>query len=255
MNPLPFARVCATAVSLLASTALAGGPADPAQTLRYRIAWNGLPAARATVNIQPEELGGNPTYTVETIARTNSFIDLFFPFRGRARVVFLTEGLTPLQFYYDRQIRGVHSRTTIEFPPGQQRAKSLHIEDGVTKMALDIPLADLVDPITAVFKARHAPSRMGTTKGYDIFTGESRYRVELTLEGRDRVQVPAGLFPALRIRPKVWKVRDEDQPRDERLRGATIWVTDDAEHVLLRIRSEMFIGAITLDLLSREVPS
>jgi len=45
------------------------------------------------------------------------------------------------------------------------------------------------------------------------------------------------------------------QPPDERLRDATIWVTGDAEHVLLRIRSEMFVGAITLDLLSREVLS
>ena len=33
-----------------------------------------------------------------------------------------------------------------------------------------------------------------------------------------------------------------------RLRGATIWVADDPARTLLRIRSELFIGAVTLDL-------
>ena len=256
MRLSPIVRLCAaTAVSLFASGAFAADAHDPEQTLQYRVAWNGLPAARATIHIRPDRLGDHPTYTVETTARTNSFIDLFYPFRGNARLILLRRGLMPLQFYYDRELRGVHERTTIDYLHGENRIKSLHVENGVTRSALEIAGLDLIDPITATFKARHSPSRMGATKGYDIFTGESRYRVELTPEGRDDVQVPAGTFRALRVQPKVWKVRDDDRPRDDRLQGATIWVTDDEDHVLLRIRSEVFIGAVTLDLVSREVPS
>lgn len=247
--------LAAVAAGFLAPAVATDAPRDAAQNLLYRVAWNGLPAARATVNIRPDHLGVHPTYTIETSARTNSFIDLFFPFRGRARVIFLQRDLTPLQFYYDREIRGVHARTTIDYLIEEQRIRSLHVEDGVTKSSFDISGLDLLDPITATFQARHSPSQLGKTKGYDIFTGESRYRVELTPEGLDEVQVPAGRFRALRISPRVWKVRDDDRPRDDRLRGATIWVTDDDEHVLLRIRSEVFIGAVTLDLLSREVLS
>lgn len=253
----------ATATAVVAAIALAIAPAiaaadvarDPEQTLQYRVAWNGLAAARASVHIRPDSLGEHPTYTVETSARTNSFIDLFFQFRGRARVIFLQRDLTPLQFYYDREIRGVHARTTVDYLLAEQRIRSHHVEAGVTKSRFNIPGLDLIDPITATFHARHSPSQVGKTKGYDVFTGESRYRVELTPEGRDEVQVPAGRFRALRISPRVWKVRDDDSPRDDRLRGATIWVSDDDARVLLRIRSEVFIGAVTLDLVSRELPS
>ena len=47
--------------------------------------------------------------------------------------------------------------------------------------------------------------------------------------------------------PEVWKLKGTAQP-DPRLRGATIWVADDPLRTLLRIRSEVFVGAVTLDL-------
>lgn len=228
---------------------------DPAQTLRYRIAWNGIAAARATVDIRPEDVAGEPAYSVETTARTNAFVDLFYPFRGKARVVFLAREQTPLHFVYDREIGGRRELTTVDFRPDEQRVRSLYVKGGVTKKRLDIESLDLVDPITAVFKARSGSSAIGTRADFEIFTGESRYRVELTVDGRERVEVPAGTFAALRVTPRVWKIRGGEEPPDPRLRGATIWVSDDQERVLLRIRSEIFIGAVTLDLLSREVAS
>lgn len=253
----PAAAVLSLLVALTLPALGAAGEefADPAQTLRYRVAWNGLPAARATVDIRPERLEGRAAYTVETTARTNSFIDLFYPFRGTARVNFLARQHTPLQFVYDREIRGERELTTVDFRPDEQRVRSLHVKNGATKKRLDIAGLDLLDPITAVFKARSGSREPGTRADLEIFTGESRYRVELTVAGRDQVEVPAGKFPALRVTPKVWKIRGDEQPPDPRLHGATIWVTDDEDRVLLRIRSEIFVGAVTLDLLSREVAS
>ncbi len=251
------ARLAASAIAFIASAAQAQTSelSDAAQTLRYRVAWNGLTAARATVNIKPEELAGESAYTVETSARTNSFVDLFYPFRGNARVVFLAREHTPLQFVFDREIRGERSRTTVDFRPSENRAYSLYVKGGVTKKRLDVDSLDLLDPITAVFKARSGSRAIGTQADLEIFTGESRYRVVLRIDGKDRVEVPAGTFDALRVTPKVWKIRDDQQPPDPRLQAATIWVTDDEERVLLRIRSEIFVGAVTLDLLSRETAS
>lgn len=65
--------------------------------------------------------------------------------------------------------------------------------------------------------------------------------------GQPSLEVPAGRFHALRVVPEVWKVTTSAQP-DARLRGATIWVADDPPRTLLRIRSEVFVGAVTLDL-------
>ncbi len=110
----------------------------------------------------------------------------------------------------------------------------------------------MVDPITAVFKARRSGAEIGSVLDYEVFTGESRYHVVLRVLGEDVVEVPAGRFECLKISPKVWKVRGPDKPPDERLREATIWVTRDPTRTLLRIRSEVFVGAITLDLVKSD---
>jgi len=226
-------------------------PSDPGQVLEYRLAWNGISAADATVEIRPERIGPRRTYTIEARARTNRFIDLFYPFRGHARTIFLANDRTPLQFYYDRNVRDVHYRTVVDFDHDDSRARSIYEKNGVTRKELDLPLRELFDPITAVFHARRGSSAIGTEAGYDIFTGESRYRVELRIDGQGTITVPAGRFEALRITPTVMKVYADRRPPDPRLKNATIWVSEDPEHLLLQIRSEIFVGAVTLDLVSR----
>jgi hypothetical protein len=60
--------------------------------------------------------------------------------------------------------------------------------------------------------------------------------------------VPAGRFAALQVVPHVWRVEGRPAP-DTRIRRATMWVTDVARHVPLRIRSKVIFGSVTLDLL------
>ena len=107
----------------------------------------------------------------------------------------------------------------------------------------------MFDPITAVFRARLSGAGPGDVLRYRIlWTGEASYQVQLTVVGPDEIDVPAGHFRALRVAPEVWKIGDDGREPDTRLRDATIWVADDPLRTLLRIRSEMFIGAVTLDL-------
>ena len=83
--------------------------------------------------------------------------------------------------------------------------------------------------------------------GLNVFTGETHYRVRLIIRDEDTVEVPAGRFEALRVEPEVIKIEDGERP-DKNMRRATIWVTRTPVRTLLRIRSEVFVGAITLDL-------
>ncbi|MGH7788933.1 MAG: DUF3108 domain-containing protein [Candidatus Binatia bacterium] len=239
----------ALAIAAIAARAPAALPEHP-RRLEYRVAWNGIPAAGATVAIQPADLAGHPGVVVEANARTNAFVDLFWTFRGTARSTFLADGLTPLHFVYDRQMAGKPYLTWIDFDAEAQNARSVYIK-GTRRRELAVDGPDLVDPITAVFRARLSGAKSGDTIRYDIWTGESRYRVELAVKGLEAIDVPAGHFSALRIEPTVYKLGTSAE-RDQRLRQATIWVADDPLRTLLRIRSEIFIGAVTLDLVRVE---
>jgi hypothetical protein len=241
--------VVLTAALLLATAAAAAAsplPPHP-RRLEYRVAWNGIPAADATVAITPGERAGQPSLDVETQARTNTFVDLFWSFRGTARTTMLADGLRPVQFTYQRTMAGTPYLTWVDFDRADDRAHSVYLRGSKQKKQLDVDARDVVDPITAVFRARLSGAGPGEVRRYDVFTGEASYRVQLTVVAADEIDVPAGHFHALRVVPEVWKLTTSAHP-DERLRGATIWVADDPLRTLLRIRSEVFVGAVTLDL-------
>jgi hypothetical protein len=240
------AAACLLAALLLASAAPAAEPAPQARRLEYRVAWNGIPAAGATVAVTPGELVGRPSVEVEATARTNAFVDVFWSFRGTAKATFLADGTEPLRFVYERTMAGTSYLTWIDFDPDDGGARSVYVR-GKKRKELALDEAGLLDPITAVFRARLSGAKAGDQLRYEIFTGEARYRVQLSVIGPDTIEVPAGRFAALRVVPEVWKIGRAAEP-DKRLQNATIWVADDAERTLLRIRSEVFIGAVTLDL-------
>lgn len=243
-------RFVIAALLLAAPEAPAQETPSPPGHLEYRVAWNGIPAAAARVAIRPGDLSGRLSYEIEAAVRTNTFVDLFWRFRGTAKATFFANGLQPLHFVYERETRDVRQVTWITFDLDQPRARGVAIK-GERRRELTIEGADIVDPITAVFRAELSNAKPGDTLRYEIFTGESQYRVLLSIAGPDSVEVPAGRFSALRVVPQVWKI-GRDARLDPRLQHATIWVADTSVRTLLRIRSEVFIGALTLDLVKLE---
>ncbi|MEO8601524.1 MAG: DUF3108 domain-containing protein [bacterium] len=249
----PPDRPTRSAALLLAAAILLFGPAcghaDPLaqpRRLEYRVAWNGIPAAAATVAVTGLDLAGHPGIEVEASARTNAVVDLFWSFRGTATATFLADGVEPLRFIYERTMAGTPYLTSVDFADHQGGARSVSLK-GHKRRELALDETGLLDPITAVFRARLSGAKPGDRLRYEIFTGEARYRIQLTVGDAETIDVPAGRFAALRVIPEVWKIGGSAE-LDQRLRQATIWVAADADRTLLRIRSEVFIGAVTLDL-------
>lgn len=217
----------------------------PIRRLEYRVAWNGIPAGSAAVSIAPGEVDGRESLSVEGTAGTNAFVSLFWSFRGTMQVTLLADGPVPYRFDYRRDINGVPYATTMQFADGHARGVYEHAG---TRQDTEM-MADVVDPVTAAFRAIGSDAGPGDDLWYDVWTGEVRYLVKLDIRRRETIDVPAGTFAALQVVPHVWRIEGRPAP-DTRIRRATIWVTDDARHVPLRVQSKVFFGAVTLDLLN-----
>jgi hypothetical protein len=90
------------------------------------------------------------------------------------------------------------------------------------------------------------PLAPGKTYTFDIFSGGNRYVFAFKVMGRERLATALGDFDTLRIEPSVvWL--SEGSFRSE-ASATTIWVTDDARHLPVRIESAVYIGAIRVDL-------
>ena len=243
---LPPLLRCLVLVACIAAASSSALAIPQPRTLQYRVAWNGIPAASAIVEITPKQVDGRENLIVEASAGTNRFVDLFWKFRGTLRSRLRADDLTPVDFVYDRHMAGKPYRTRIDFD--RRSARSVFVK-GSHRQEFTVDEPDVIDPITAIFRARASGARPGDTLSYDVWTGESRYRVRLAVGQPEPIEVPAGRFRALRIVPEVWKIGATPE-LDTRLRTATIWVTDDPSRTLLRIRSDIFIGAVTVDLVS-----
>jgi hypothetical protein len=243
-------RAAALLCTCISAHAVAAAEVDPPQHMAYRVAWNGIPAAHAAIDVTRDQQAGTPGYTISARAFTNQFIDLFWRYRGNASTTLLDEPVRPLRFSYERRVNSTPTLTWIDFSPHAQRARSGYIKRA-QRHENDIDTSGLVDPITAGFHALTASARVGDTLSYRVFTGEDHYRVRLMIRAEETVDVPAGRFEALRVEPEVIKIKEKEEV-DKRVRRATIWVTRAPMRTILRIRSEIFIGVITLDLVQMD---
>ena len=198
-------------------------------------------STRAVIDVS-REVGA--TYRVQAATRTNAFVDLFYRLRGTVESRFNADTFAPLGFRFDREINRRPEITEVAFGNGDAFAVGSHLRDGKRHLKT-VGETHVLDPITAIFQALQQPLDGGETAVYDVFTGQSLYRVELRHGGEETLRTAAGTFAALRLEPRVWKVGEGLEPR---LRGATIWVSREPVRMPLRIRSEVFVGAINAEL-------
>jgi hypothetical protein len=105
-----------------------------------------------------------------------------------------------------------------------------------------------LDDGSFLYFLRTVPIEEGASYEFPRYFIPDRNPVRLEVLGRDTVDVPAGRFDALVIRPviKAKGIFSQDG-------HAQVWISNDADHVLLQMTSHLKIGSISLHLRSRAV--
>jgi hypothetical protein len=216
----------------------------PQGTYTYEVSWQGIPAARATLDVFRD----GAVYRVETKARTNSAIDLLYKLRFEAEAAFSSESFVPRYSYSAKHENSKSGDTTIKFLPDGY-VSAVRTEKGKDPKYLKFqPRNFMLDPFSAAFLARSLKWRMGETKYFDTFNGKTRYLIALTALDKVSMTVNGQVKPVWVISPKVTKLTEKKD--DKKLRKAFIYVTDDKARDILQIKSEVFVGTVTTKLVS-----
>ena len=123
--------------------------------------------------------------------------------------------------------------------------RAMYTEKGkADKPSVSHPL----DDGSFLYFLRTIPIELGATYEFNRYFIPDRNPVRLDVLGRDTVDVPAGRFDALVIRPviKAKGVFSEDG-------RAKVWLSNDADHLLLQMTSHLKFGSISLHLKSRRI--
>ncbi len=108
-------------------------------------------------------------------------------------------------------------------------------------------VADPLDDGSFLYFVRTLPLRTGDVYEFDRYFKPDHNPVRIHVVRRERIRVPAGTFAAVVLQPVL------------RTKGlfseggrAEVWVSDDSARVLLQVKTSVPIGALTLQLRSRE---
>ena len=86
---------------------------------------------------------------------------------------------------------------------------------------------------------------------FDVFNGTDRYLISFHVVGRENIKVAGKEYDALKIRPSVKKLTDTEG--EKRLRKVYVWVSSDGSREVLKVESEVLLGAVSARLV-RFVP-
>ncbi len=108
---------------------------------------------------------------------------------------------------------------------------------------------ELYDMQGILFYLRSLPLASGDEKTLPFMTSGSPYLATVKVLGRSRVKVKAGEFAAIECSLKLEKVNKDGmlEPR-KGFKSALAWISDDANRLLVKAESEVFIGSVSLEL-------
>jgi hypothetical protein len=185
--------------------------------VRGREAWHTVFAVR----------GGIPFFRVDD--RLESWID--------------TQRFTSLRVSQHTNEGRYHRERHVEFFP-ERSTMQQNGEGGQEEPTVDEPL----DEGALLYYLRTLPLNVGDRYSLDRYFRPDRNPVRLDVIRRERIEVPAGTFETIVIRPTIRSAGIFSENGQ-----AEVWVTDDARHLMVRMTAKLSFGTLSLSL--REIPS
>lgn len=232
------------AIVCIAATARAATPVDAVfangETLDYSLTWLKLSGgdARFTIGLAP---GAPDRFRITSVAQTSSGFARIYKVRDQIisfvdRVMFTTIG-------YEKHLREGHSRkddvTMVDRARGVITRRRSGKPDKVVRTSEPV-----FDPISLIYQFRRLDLKPGGHVHFMV-TGDGKlYAVDADVTAREEITTPLGTFRTVAVEPQMSAgglFADEDSK-------LTIWYSDDARHLPVRIRSDVKIGSITATL-------
>ncbi len=237
------------AVSVLV-TAVLGAPSSPGpraapaidpgrvpfhvgERFDYQAKVNFINAGTASMSVEGiETVRGRPTY--HTVFDVRGGL-LFYHVNDHYESWFDTTSLVSLHHTQRVDQNGKRADRSYDFYPDRQ----VYVRDGQEFPSVSEPL----DEGSFIYFMRSLPLEVGKTYEFDRYYHPDRNPVIIKVERREHITVPAGEFDAIVVQPII-KSRGLFSEGGQ----AEVWFADDSSRAVLRLRSKLTFGTLSLEL-------
>ena len=196
-------------------------------------------AGTATFTTTLEKLNNKPVYHLVGEGHTNSNYDWIFKVRDRYESYVDTMHLLPQKFIRNVDEGGYKKLENVTFDQQNNIATS-------TKGSYKVPNC-VQDVISAVYYARNIDFnryKVDDKIPFSMFLDNQVYDIYIRYLGKEVVKTRYGKFNAIKFKPLL--VKGTIFEGGEKM---TVWVSDDRNHIPLRIESPIVIGSVKVDMM------
>ena len=216
------------------------------EKLRFKVYYNmgalWVGAGEASFTTTLEKLNNKNVYHVVGDGRTLKSYEWFYKVRDRYETFIDVETMLPVKFVRNVNEQGFKIYNNVTFNHKLGKAVS-------TNGMYDVPKC-VQDVLSAVFYARnidYSKHKPGAKIPFSMFLDDKVYDLYIRYLGKERITTRYGTFNAIKITPLL--IEGTIFKGGEKM---AIWVTDDANHIPLRVDSPILVGSVKVDLMGYE---
>jgi hypothetical protein len=215
----------------------------------YRFGWSGVTAATGEIHFTKPR---KDRFQLEGTGRTIGFVRALWKLDVTQRAVANSQTLAPIETRQSENYRSKKIATHLTFTnSGVTRARTEGEGAGAKTTTRDFILSNLFDLHSAALYLRSQPLKQGSVYRLAVYPATNAYLATVTVTGREKMSVRAGTYNAIKLDLRLKRIGKhfELEPH-KKFRRATIWVSDDAERLILRIEAQVFVGTVFAELQS-----
>lgn len=207
--------------------------------LYYTLADIYIEAGQVNFSCRVEPLNSKPVYHIIADGETLPFYDHFYKVRDRYESFIDTGSLQPYKFVRSVREGEYKKYESVSF---NKEVGTAITNDGVYKVP-----ACVQDVLSAMYFARNLnfdKMRPGDKIPFSMFLDNQVYPSYIRYLGRETIRTKYGKFHAIKFKPLL--IRGTLFEAGEKM---TVWVSDDPNHIPLRVESPITVGSVKADMM------
>jgi len=209
-------------------------------TVYYAVAGIYVNAGTATFTSKLETINNRPVYHVTGEGKTNSSYDWIYKVRDKYETYIDTATFQPLKFIRNVNEGGYKKYENITF---NKTSNTAITGNGVFKVP-----ACVQDVVSSMYYARNVDfSKLQPDDKipFSMFLDNEVFNMYIRYVGKEEIKTKYGKFRAIKIKPLLLKGQIFEGGEN-----MTVWVTDDQNHIPVRVESPLVVGKVKIDMMS-----
>jgi Protein of unknown function (DUF3108) len=209
-------------------------------TVYYAVAGVFVNAGNASFTNTLERINNTPVYHITGEGKTNPNYDWIYKVRDKYETFIDTATMKPLKFLRNVNEGGYKKYENITF---NRQANTAVTTTGVFKVPECVQ-----DVVSSIYYARNIDFdkyKVNDRIPFSMFLDNEVFNMYIRYLGKETVKTKYGKFRAIKFKPLLLKGTIFEG--GEKM---TVWVSDDANHVPLRVESPIVVGSVKVDMMS-----